>query len=61
LFQVNTAAAITSNNDKAVLLIVPFTVITSEEAVVYSLRKTFSLNAGFELFVKFIMAVKINF
>jgi uncharacterized protein (DUF1684 family) len=36
LFQVNRAAAITSNNDNAVLLIVPFTVITSEEAVVYS-------------------------
>jgi hypothetical protein len=61
LFHVNTAAAITSNSDKAVLFIVPLMVITSEEAVVYSLLKTFSLKAGFELFVKFIMAVKIKF
>src|SRR6056297_2323936 len=57
LFQVNIAAATTSSNIKAVLLMVPLTVIASEDAML-SRPNRFSVRTGFDVFDKFIIAVK---
>src|SRR6056297_1321560 len=56
LFQVNIAAATTSKSIRAVLLMVPFTVMAPEEAML-SRPNRFSVRTGLDVFVKFIISV----